>query len=123
VVDDNLDAAETLAMLLQLMHYEVRTASNGRECVEIASGWHPHLILLDINMPVMNGYEAARALRRCVPAATPAPVLVALTARSTAQDECAASAAGFDLHLVKPVDGRELTDLIARVLAQARTES
>jgi CheY-like chemotaxis protein len=114
VVDDNFDAADTLAVLLQLLSYDVRTAYNGRQCVDLASAWHPHLVLMDINMPVMDGYEAARALRSG--SSTDAPVLIALTACGTDEDKSKAAAAGFDVHLLKPVDGHDLCELVARTL-------
>jgi CheY-like chemotaxis protein len=114
VVDDNFDAADTLAVLLQLLSYDVRAAYNGQQCVELASAWRPHLVLMDINMPVMDGYEAARALRSGPSSGE--PVLIALTACGTDEDKAKASEAGFDLHLLKPVDGHELCELVTRTL-------
>jgi CheY-like chemotaxis protein len=114
VVDDNRDAADTLAMLLEFLNYEVRTAYDGRQAVEAAEDFKPNLVILDINMPVMDGYEAARILRGRSNASR--VVLVALTAATSTEAQKRAREAGFDLHLSKPVDGGELTGLIERML-------
>ena len=114
VVDDNRDAADTLSMLLEFLHYEVRTAYDGQQAVAIAAEFHPQLVILDINMPVMDGYEAAKVLRgRPDQGRT---VLIALTAVATPEARDKAMEAGFDIHLRKPVDGSELTGLLERVL-------
>ena len=114
VVDDNHDAADTLAMLLEFLHYEVRTAYDGRQAVDVAADFKPNLVILDINMPVMDGYEAARILRGNTKSNR--VVLVALTAVAGKDAQDRAKQAGFDIHLAKPVDGRELTGLLQRVL-------
>jgi CheY-like chemotaxis protein len=114
VVDDNHDAADTLAMLLEFLHYEVRAAYDGRQAVAVASEFRPHLVILDINMPVMDGYEAAKVLRGRHDQHR--MVLVALTAVATPEARDKAMQAGFDIHLRKPVDGSELTGLLERVL-------
>jgi CheY-like chemotaxis protein len=114
VVDDNRDAADTLAMLLEFLNYQVRTAYDGQQAVDVAAEFKPHLVILDIHMPVMDGYEAARRLRgRSNNGRT---VLVALTAVATPDAQDKAKEAGFDIHLSKPVDGGELADLLHRVL-------
>jgi CheY-like chemotaxis protein len=115
VVDDNRDAADTLAMLLEFLHYDVRTAYDGRQAVAVASDFQPHLVILDINMPVMDGYEAAKVLRRRGEEQG-RMVLIALTAVATPEARDKAMEAGFDIHLRKPVDGSELTGLLERVL-------
>jgi len=114
VVDDNRDAADTLAMLLEFLDYDVRTAYNGQEAVETAAQFQPHLVILDIHMPVMDGYEAARELRGRT--GSHRTVLVALTAVATPESQHKAKEAGFDIHLAKPVDGGELAHLLERVL-------
>jgi CheY-like chemotaxis protein len=114
VVDDNRDAADTLAMLLQFLDYDVRTAYDGQQAVEVAEQFQPHLVILDIHMPVMNGYEAARHLRGR--SGSQRTVLVALTAVATPEAQSKAMQAGFDIHLAKPVDGGELATLLERVL-------
>jgi PAS domain S-box-containing protein len=102
VVDDNLDAANSLAVLLRTMGNNVRTAHDGEEAVRAAGEFRPHVALLDIGMPKMNGYEAARAIRQ-------QPwgqklVLVAVTGWGQEEDKRRSKEAGFDHHLVKPVD-------------------
>jgi CheY-like chemotaxis protein len=114
VVDDNRDAADTLAMLLEFLHYDVRTAYDGRQAVSLASEFQPHLVILDINMPVMDGYEAAKVLRGRDDQNR--MVLIALTAVATPEARDKALEAGFDIHLRKPIDGSELTGLLERVL-------
>ena len=114
VVDDNHDAADTLAMLLEFLDYQVRAAYNGQQAVDVAAEFKPHLVILDINMPVMDGYEAARRLRGRT--GSERTVLVALTAVTSAEAQRKAKQAGFDIHLSKPVDGGELADLLHRVL-------
>jgi CheY-like chemotaxis protein len=114
VVDDNHDAADTLAMLLEFLDYQVRAAYNGQQAVDVAAEFKPNLVILDINMPVMDGYEAARRLRGHE--GSERTVLVALTAVASADAKDKARQAGFDIHLSKPVDGGELADLLHRVL-------
>jgi PAS domain S-box-containing protein len=102
VVDDNLDAVTSLAMLLSTMGNTVRTAHDGEEAVRAASDFRPHVALLDIGMPKMNGYEAASAIRQ-------QPwghevVLVAVTGWGQDEDKRRSKEAGFDHHMVKPVD-------------------
>ena len=114
VVDDNRDAADTLSMLLEFLHYDVRTAYDGQQAVAIATEFEPQLVILDINMPVMDGYEAAKVLRGR--SEQQRMVLIALTAVATPEARDKAMQAGFDIHLRKPVDGSELTGLLERVL-------
>jgi CheY-like chemotaxis protein len=115
VVDDNVDAADTLALLLEMSCYDTRIAYDGKQAVELARSFQPHLAILDINMPVMDGYEAARLLRRL---SGPKLILVALTGRGQPADKVLASEAGFDIHLVKPTDGGELCRLVDRALEE-----
>jgi CheY-like chemotaxis protein len=115
VVDDNRDGADTLAMLLEFLNYEVRTAYDGQQAVEQAAAFAPDLVILDINMPVMDGYEAAKTLRGSEDG-RPRMVLVALTAVATPEAKDKAMQAGFDIYLRKPVDGGELTGLLDRIL-------
>jgi CheY-like chemotaxis protein len=117
VADDNRDAAESLAMMLELMGNEVRTGGDGLEAVELAGAFRPHLILLDIGMPRLNGYEAARRIREQPWGRD--TVLVALTGWGQEEDRRKSQEAGFDLHLVKPLDPAALEKLLARVSAAA----
>jgi CheY-like chemotaxis protein len=110
VVDDNEDAADSLALLLSAMGCETRAAYDGRSALETASEFRPSLILLDIGMPDMNGYEVARGLRQKADLAD--TVLVALTGWGQNEDRRRSREAGFHYHLVKPVDGATLRDLL-----------
>lgn len=111
VADDNVDAADSLALVLQLMGHEARTAHDGREAVEVAAAFEPELILLDIGMPVLNGYDACRLIREHPSGRT--AVIVALTGWGQDQHKDASRAAGFDRHLVKPIEPTVLTQLLA----------
>ena len=111
VVDDNRDAVETLAMLLGLWGHDVRLAADGPSAVEAAVAQRPHVVLLDISLPGMSGYEVAERLR-----ANPElreTVLVAMTGYGQAEDKKETSEAGFTLHLVKPVEPDVLQKLLA----------
>ena len=114
VVDDNVDAAEALAMLLELRGNQTRVAYSGLLALDAASEFRPQVVFLDIGLPGINGYEVARRLR--ADAILPQPLLVALTGWGTDEDRRQAQAAGFDQHLVKPVDSSKL----AAVLVDAR---
>jgi CheY-like chemotaxis protein len=116
VVDDNRDAAESLGMLLQMMGHEVREAHDGLEAVDVAAAFLPHVILLDIGLPKLNGYDAARRIRALSTANK--PVLIALTGWGQESDRHQSYAAGFDHHLVKPVDPADLMRLLASVASQ-----
>jgi PAS domain S-box-containing protein len=102
IADDNNDAAESLAMLLRLDGHEVRVAHDGREATTVAQVFRPHVALLDLGMPQLNGFETARAIR-CQPWGR-SITLVALTGWGQEKDKQQAVAAGFDHHFVKPVD-------------------
>jgi PAS domain S-box-containing protein len=110
VVDDNADAAESMALLLQLEGHEVEMAFDGRSALMVARRLRPAVVLLDIGLPGMSGYEVARELRR--EAATRGAVLIALTGYGQAEDRARSRAAGFDHHLTKPVDHDALAALI-----------
>lgn len=121
VVDDNADNAESLAVLLHLHGYEVRTAHNGVEALEIGECFHPRIVLLDIGMPRMNGYEACRALRGR-PWGREA-IVVAQTGWNQSEDRRRSAQAGFDAHLVKPIEFVELAELLASLEQQRATSS
>jgi len=112
VIDDNQDAADALAMLLQAAGHEVWTAYGGAQGVELAEQHRPGVVLCDIGMPGMNGHEVAKALRR--DAANSGAVLIALTGWGTQEVKNETAAAGFDFHFTKPVD----VDSIAGLLQQ-----
>jgi CheY-like chemotaxis protein len=108
VVDDNRDAADSLSMLLQTQGHEVQTAYDGEEALQLATGFRADLVLLDIGLPMMNGFEVAKQLRSCGSAAR----LVALSGYGQPEDVRRSREAGFDGHLVKPVDLESVTDIL-----------
>lgn len=121
VVDDNEDAASALAELLELEGHESRTASDGLEAVQIAEEWKPDVVLLDLGMPRIDGYEAARRIR-----AQPwgkEMGLVALTGWGQRQDRERTAACGFDAHLVKPIRIEALLEILARVTTEAPSDA
>ncbi len=111
VVDDNADSAESMAMLLHLQGYETRSALDGPAALEAAQVFRPELILLDIGLPGMDGYEVTRRLR--TQPHMDKTVLVAMTGYGHQRDYLQAKAAGFDHHLVKPVDPEALQRVLA----------
>ncbi|MDI1475592.1 PAS domain-containing protein [Polyangium sp. y55x31] len=111
VVDDNVDNADSLAALLEIMGSEVRTAYDGEQALRIAESFKPTVMLLDIGMPRMNGYQVCRRLRE-LPWGR-AIWLIAMTGWGQAEDRRQSREAGFDHHLVKPVDNTALMKLLA----------
>jgi two-component system, OmpR family, response regulator len=116
IVDDSADAAESLGLLLELDGHLVKTAGDGPAALEIAAEFAPEAVLLDLGLPVMDGYEVARRLRALE--VCRASYLVALTGYGRDEDRAAASAAGFDEHITKPADPNEIARLLARVHAR-----
>jgi CheY-like chemotaxis protein len=110
VVDDNVDAAESLAELLALRGHETKAVTESRAALELANGFAPEVVLLDIGLPEIDGFEVARLLRRMP--CTRHSLLVAVTGYGQPEDRKASSAAGFDHHLVKPVSLRQIEELI-----------
>jgi len=111
VVDDNGDAADSLAMLLRLMGNDVRTAPDGPAALEAARAYRPDVVLLDLGLPGMSGYEVCRRLREGHFAN--GPLVVALTGYGQDEDRRRTREAGFDRHLVKPVNPDELRGVLA----------
>jgi PAS domain S-box-containing protein len=116
VVDDNVDAADSLALMLKMMGNEVHVARDGLAAVEEAAEFRPDLILLDIGMPKLNGYEACRRIR-AQPSCRNA-VIVALTGWGQEEDRRRSQDAGFNDHLVKPVEPGALQKLLAELPAR-----
>jgi PAS domain S-box-containing protein len=110
VVDDNVDAAETLSRLLRLSGHEVRVVHDGLAALAAAGEMNPDIVLLDIGLPKLDGLEVARSLR--ARSYGPRPLLVAITGFGQADDRARTAAAGFDHHLTKPVDPRLLQKLM-----------
>ena len=111
IVDDNRDFADSLATMLRLGGSEIRVAYDGVEAVGIASLWRPDVVLLDIGMPYLNGYDTAGRIRAAL--RDRKPLLVAITGWGQSEDRRRSIAAGFDHHLVKPIDAAALSQLIA----------
>jgi PAS domain S-box-containing protein len=111
IVDDNQDGANSLAMMLKLIGNETRTAYDGEEGVSLAETYRPDVILFDIGLPKLNGYEACRRIREQPWGKT--PVIIAVTGWGQDEDRRRSHEAGFDHHLVKPVDPRALMHLLA----------
>jgi PAS domain S-box-containing protein len=111
IVDDNQDAADSLALLLQLDGHDTQAVYGSKAALERAQPYHPHVVLLDIGLPEMNGYEVARILRE-LPGLERVR-LIALTGYGQAEDQARAQAAGFDAHLMKPVESLALKQALA----------
>jgi CheY-like chemotaxis protein len=109
VADDNRDAADSLARLLSLQGHEVRVAYDGAAALELAAPWPPAVAILDIGMPIVNGFDAARRLRA---AHGRAITLIASTGWGQESDRQRAAQAGFDHHLTKPVDSHVLDEIL-----------
>jgi PAS domain S-box-containing protein len=118
VADDNCDAVASLARLLEILGNEVHTAGDGQEAVEVAGAFRPDVVLLDIGMPRLNGYQAARLIRE-------QPwgrdmVLVALTGWGQEEDKRQSREAGFDAHMTKPIDLQVLKEFLASIAPRHR---
>jgi CheY-like chemotaxis protein len=110
VVDDNVDAAKSMALLLRFHGHQVSVAHSGPQALELAVEQHPEIVLLDIGLPGMDGYEVARAIR--TQSFGRAMLLVALTGYGQEDDRRRTHDAGFDHHLTKPADIKVLSRLI-----------
>jgi len=119
VADDNMDAAGTLAALLEQCGHSVRLAGDGFEALRMAGEFQPDIAFLDIGMPGMNGYEVARAFRQ-LPACD-SVVLVAVTGWGAEEDRARSKAAGFNLHLTKPVAMAEIEQLLGSMTSSLAT--
>lgn len=115
VVDDNADAARMLSELLRSQGHEVLHVYGGAAALRAADEFLPDVIMLDIGMPGMSGFEVARRLRER--RRNPQPLIVAVTGWGKLEDEIRGREAGFDLHLVKPVEGEHLVKLFEQMSA------
>jgi len=114
IADDNRDAADTLSMLLEMEGYEVRRVYSGRAAISAAEAFRPDVALLDIGMPQVDGYAAAKAIRQRRGGAD--TYLVAITGWGQKEDKRRALEAGFAAHMTKPVDPNQLRDILRRVV-------
>ena len=112
VVEDEVAVAEMLVMLLKLWGHTVRAVHDGPTALAAAETFHPEVVLCDIGLPGMNGYQLARQL--CLRAGRNKPVLVAITGYGQEEDRRRAQTAGFDHHVTKPVDPAVLETLLVR---------
>jgi CheY-like chemotaxis protein len=111
VVDDDAESVAMLSVFLDLMGHLVHAAANGRQAIQSAAELNPDVILMDLSMPEMNGYEAARQIRDLrLPRR---PLIVAATGRNGADDRMACEEAGIDVHLAKPLELEVLGRLLA----------
>jgi CheY-like chemotaxis protein len=110
IVDDNCDGAEMLSHLLAAAGHEVVVANDPSQALSIAAGSRPEVAILDIGLPVMDGYALARELRARL--GEPAPIFIALTGYGLDRDKRRSEEAGFSVHLVKPVDADALVETI-----------
>lgn len=113
VVDDNVDSTSVVAMLLKASGHDVRTAHDGPPAIETALDYRPHVVLLDIGLPGMNGFEVAKRLRQKSELGN--AVLVAITGYGQEADRQRSLEAGFDYHLVKPADFDKVQQILASV--------
>ena len=110
MVDDNPDAVDTMAILLQLERHEVQTAYDGLEALEVAERFRPEVVVMDIGMPRLNGFEACRQIRQSDWGK--AVVMVAVTGWGQPGDRERSDAVGFDFHFAKPVEFADLKTII-----------
>jgi CheY-like chemotaxis protein len=113
IADDDRDGALTLSTLLELEGHEVRTVHGGQDALDAAREFRPDVVLLDIGMPKVTGYEAARRLR--LRYGNDCPVLIAITGWKQASDKILASLAGFDHHVAKPYEPAQLIELLKKL--------
>lgn len=111
VAEDNDDSASTLAELVRIWGHAVRIARDGMQAVEMAVQWRPNVVLLDIVMPKLNGFDAARDLRAVQ--SFPRPLIIAITGLTQPESQMRSTDVGIDVHLIKPIDGSLLRTLIA----------
>jgi CheY-like chemotaxis protein len=116
LIEDDADARDALVALLELDGYRVSATGDGTQGVDLAKTSNPDVAVIDIGLPGLDGYEVARRIRAIL---GPSAVLVALTGYSMPEDRQRATDAGFDDHVVKPVDPADLSRLLAK-LAQGR---
>ena len=111
IVEDNADARESLGMLLEMEGHDVRTAQEGDTALKIVAEFRPEVVVLDIGLPKMDGFEVIKRLRARTDGTQPA--VIAVTGYGQAEDRRRTQEAGFDHHLTKPVDPKEVMRIVA----------
>jgi DNA-binding response OmpR family regulator len=111
IVDDNRDAAESLAMAMRRWKHQVRVVHNGNDAIALASTFRPEVLLLDIGLPGKNGFEVAQEVRASESGAK--STIVAITGYGSSDDRTRSRSAGIDQHLVKPVSLSTLAEILA----------
>ena len=112
VVDDNADAADSIAVLLRMEGHEVKTVYDGHQALASSQVFAPSVVVLDVGLPGMDGYEVARRLRELPE--TRQALFIALTGYGQKEDRSLAAAAGFDHHFIKPADPRAIHAVISQ---------
>ena len=118
VVDDLKDVTETMGLLFETLGHDTRVAADGRQAIDAANAFEPEIIFMDLDMPILNGYDAARAIRGAPLAQQ--PFLIALTAATGTAVEVATRAVGFDFYLRKPADTNALLALVDDLSTRTR---
>jgi CheY-like chemotaxis protein len=111
VVEDNVDSAETLAILLRAYDHEVRTVHDGLQAIEVSERFQPDVILLDLGLPDLDGYDVCRRIRQRPRGRN--MIIIALSGWGQQKDKDRSAASGFDLHLVKPVEAQTLIEMLS----------
>jgi DNA-binding response OmpR family regulator len=111
IVDDDADGAVSLAMLLTMVGHEITTAHDGLEAIDAGGSFEPHIVLLDLDLPKLNGYDVCRRMRAANWGSQ--ALIVAVTGWSDDAHRMEALAAGFDMHLVKPVSAEVFMTVLA----------
>jgi CheY-like chemotaxis protein len=116
LVDDCADVRASIAMLLRIWGHDVHTVGDGPACLRAAENYLPHVVLLDVGLPGMDGYEVARRLRAQPPAQPPR--MITMSGYGLEEDFDRSRTSGCDRHLVKPVNLRDLQRILARYAEQ-----
>jgi CheY-like chemotaxis protein len=112
IVEDNADARDSLSLFLQLAGHDVQTAEDGPRGLDKVHTFRPDVAVIDVGLPGIDGYAVARAIRERPDGRS--MCLIALTGYGQAEDQRRALAAGFDIHLTKPIDPAKIQELLAR---------
>lgn len=117
VVDDNQDTAQSMGELLEILGHQAQVAFDGTKAVEVATEFQPDIVLLDIGLPIIDGYEVARRMRG---AGLNSSLLIALTGYGREEDRERAHQAGFDMHFTKPIELDTLQKVLETRQAQMK---